>query len=252
MSSTETSPTTSTSRSLIVNEIYGPIWQGEGRQTGQRAAFIRLGTCNLHCNFCDTPYTWAFDERHAAMHRDGVQYDPRQELRRMRWDEVYDAVDELGLGLNTLLIFSGGEPLLQQEGLIPLVTALHHRYRIAFETAGTILPVRWPFVQWTVSPKLANSGNEAKLRYKPNVLRQFQQLGADFKFVVKDVDDLVEVSNIVADINILPDQVWIMPEGTTPQGQLATARYLADGIHKYGWNLSLRQHVLLYGQERGR
>ena len=46
---------------LPVSEVYGPVWQGEGPDTGRRCSFLRLGHCNLACDWCDTPYTWDDD-----------------------------------------------------------------------------------------------------------------------------------------------------------------------------------------------
>ena len=34
---------------LLVAEIFGPTFQGEGFSLGRRAAFVRLGRCNLDC-----------------------------------------------------------------------------------------------------------------------------------------------------------------------------------------------------------
>lgn len=39
-----------------INEIFYSL-QGEGRNTGQAAVFIRFSGCNLHCTFCDTDFT---------------------------------------------------------------------------------------------------------------------------------------------------------------------------------------------------
>ena len=39
-----------------INEIFYSL-QGEGRNTGQAAVFIRFSGCNLHCSFCDTDFT---------------------------------------------------------------------------------------------------------------------------------------------------------------------------------------------------
>ena len=39
---------------LVVSEIFGPTWQGEGPSLGRRCGFVRLGRCNLACTFCDT------------------------------------------------------------------------------------------------------------------------------------------------------------------------------------------------------
>ena len=42
---------------LVVAEVFGPTVQGEGPSAGRRASFIRLGGCNLHCDWCDTKFT---------------------------------------------------------------------------------------------------------------------------------------------------------------------------------------------------
>ena len=62
---------------LVVSEVFGPTVQGEGPSLGKRAAFLRLGRCNLDCAWCDTPFTWKWDE-----------YDPAVELRERPVDEV--------------------------------------------------------------------------------------------------------------------------------------------------------------------
>ena len=56
---------------LVVAEVFGPTFQGEGPSTGQRAGFVRLGRCNLDCSWCDTPYTW-----------DWERFDPAAATRR--------------------------------------------------------------------------------------------------------------------------------------------------------------------------
>ena len=62
---------------LVVSEVFGPTFQGEGPSSGQRAMFVRLGRCNLDCAFCDTAYTW-----------DWTRYDPDAELRRRSVDDA--------------------------------------------------------------------------------------------------------------------------------------------------------------------
>ena len=37
---------------LVVNEVFGPTWQGEGKSVGQVCWFLRLGGCNQHCVWC--------------------------------------------------------------------------------------------------------------------------------------------------------------------------------------------------------
>jgi 7-carboxy-7-deazaguanine synthase len=245
---------------LLVSEIFGPTFQGEGRQQGQRCAFVRLGTCNLSCSFCDTPYTWAYTERQAAKHRDGKMYDPKQELRRMSVEEVASRVEEL-LPIGGLVVFSGGEPMLQESKIDAVVDRLLASfagiYTFAIETAGTIKPqsrlrqLTPDTIQWTVSLKLHNSGNSRNKRERPDAIYAFRGLGADFKFVVKDIFDIDEVQQIVEHYHIPPTWVWLMPEGTDPVGLLSLGVKVANCALAAGWNFTQRMHVLLWGNERG-
>ena len=38
-----------------INEIFYSL-QGEGRNTGRAAVFVRFSGCNLACSFCDTDF----------------------------------------------------------------------------------------------------------------------------------------------------------------------------------------------------
>lgn len=157
---------------LVVNEIFGPTVQGEGRSLGRRCAFLRLGGCNLSCSWCDTPYTW--DWTGAA--ESGIAHDPRKELHRRPVEEV---VAEL-VGFDTdLIVISGGEPLGQQERLIPLVAALTERgIEIEIETNGTHAAhpeLVAAGVRFNVSPKLSHSGDPRHRRIVPSALTNLRR-----------------------------------------------------------------------------
>jgi 7-cyano-7-deazaguanosine (preQ0) biosynthesis protein QueE len=226
---------------LAVSEVFGPTLQGEGPSAGQRAGFVRLGRCNLACGFCDTKYTWDWDH-----------YDPAVEVTMRTVDDVAGEVEAMGV---PLVVVTGGEPLLQQSHLIPLLTRLSGSgHRIEIETAGTILPLGELVAlgpRFNVSPKLANSGNALNRRYHPEVLQALAATSqAVFKFVVVQESDLDEVQQIVDDCRL--SNVWIMPEGTDAKRLLERQHRLADAVIARGWHMTTRLHILLWGDERGR
>jgi len=226
---------------LVVAEVFGPTFQGEGPSLGRRAGFVRLGRCNLDCSWCDTPYTW-----------DWERYDPAKELRL---EPVSAVLEQLERMAPEIVVFTGGEPLLQQHHLGPVLGGCAARgWPVEVETNGTIVPddALVPLVaQWNVSPKLANSGIPLDKRIRPAALAALVATGAaTFKFVATDPADLDEVAGLVEEHALAP--VWIMPEGTTPEAVLGHARSLAEPVIARGWNLTPRLHVLLWGDERGR
>lgn len=226
---------------LVVSEVFGPTVQGEGPSLGRRAAFLRLGRCNLDCRFCDTPFTWDWDA-----------YDPAVELSERAVDDVVAEIDAMGVDR---VVVTGGEPLLQQRRLLPFLEAAAERgWTIEVETNGTLAPTAETashVARFNVSPKLANSGVAPERAIVPAALAALQATGrAAFKFVATGPADLEEVQAIV-DAHGL-DPVWIMPEGVTPDAVLAGGRALADAVTARGWHLTTRLHVLLWGDERGR
>jgi 7-carboxy-7-deazaguanine synthase len=226
---------------LIVSEVFGPTFQGEGPSIGRRAGFVRLGRCNLDCRWCDTPYTW-----------DWERFDPAAELRRVPVDEIVRQLE--GMSPERVVV-TGGEPLLQQRQLAGLVAACRDRgWPVEIETNGTRVPSAELLdlvTQWNVSPKLANSGVEASARIRPDALGALVASGrAVFKFVATGPADLDEIAALVDAHQLAP--VWVMPEGTDPATLVARSRALADPVLARGWNLTPRLHVLLWGNERGR
>lgn len=233
-------------RPLLVSEVFGPTFQGEGPSCGRRAAFVRLGGCNLACSWCDTPYTWDWAGQN------GTAYDPKAELRSMDAEDVL--VELVGMGV-PLVVVTGGEPLLQADRLAPLVRGLHAAgVALEVETNGTVAPpASFPgAVRFNVSPKLASANNRAPYLI-PEGLAAFRDRGRSiFKFVCADTEALDEVDQIVRDHRLDPATVWIMPEGTTPERVLAGTRRLAGPTLARGYNLTTRLHTLLWGDERGR
>lgn len=232
---------------LVVNEIFGPTIQGEGRSLGRRCGFLRLGGCNLSCHWCDTPYTWDW----TGVSAEGIAYDPKVELHRKPISEVAREVLELGVDL---LVISGGEPLGQQKRLVELVELLVERgIEVEIETNGTHAPVPRLVaagVRLNISPKLSHSGDPERRRIVPKALRALSETPhAAFKFVCKSTDDLSEVADLVDRFDLHP--VWIMPEG---QSSEEIGRHLQDLVAEVidrGWNVTTRLHTVMWGKKRG-
>jgi 7-carboxy-7-deazaguanine synthase len=224
---------------LIVSEVFGPTFQGEGPSAGRRAGFVRLGRCNLSCEFCDTPYTWDWD-----------RYDRAAELKNVPAAELLLQLERMAV---ELVVITGGEPLLQQSRLGPLLEGCRERgWRVEVETNGTIRPEdpERLVTQWNVSPKLANSGIALDRRYRPATLRSFEATGrAVFKFVASDPADLDEIEVMAGECGL--SDIWVMPEGTDAATVTARLQQLADPVLARGWHLTTRLHVLVWGDRRG-
>ncbi|MFJ1954589.1 7-carboxy-7-deazaguanine synthase QueE [Streptomyces microflavus] len=231
-------------RRLLVAECFGfevPTFQGEGPSCGHPALFIRLSRCNLTCTKCDTKYTW-----------DRSQFDLRKESTR------WTAADLLAWATSSpveLVVITGGEPLLQQVRLVPLVRGLLAAgKRVEFETNGTLAPVPELVVEgvrFNVSPKIASFGVDEAKSVVPAALEAFAASGrAAFKFVASSVADLDRIAELADTHRLAP--VWVMPEGTTADAITATTRVLADAVAARHWHFTTRLHVLAFADARGR
>jgi 7-carboxy-7-deazaguanine synthase len=101
---------------MQITEIYKSL-QGESTYAGLACVFVRLTGCNLRCSWCDSEYTF-----HGG--------------RKMTEDQVLNEVR--GLSPNGGLVeITGGEPLLQERELLPLIgKLLQGGYRLLLETSG--------------------------------------------------------------------------------------------------------------------
>lgn len=239
------------SGTLVVNQVYGPVWQGEGPSAGVLASVIRLMGCNLSCHWatagggshCDEAQTW-----------DAARYDLTAQGTRL------DAAQIATLALAhhpRLVMITGGEPLLHQhqDGFADLVwTIAAAGIRIEVETNGTQLPDAACCVsvdQFNVSPKLLSSGTSHERAANGRALAWFTASRRSFfKFVVTGPADLAEIErDWIRPYGLPRDRVWVMPAGTTPGEVLEVAAAVADAALAHRFNLTLRQHVLVYGKE---
>ena len=152
---------------MQITEIYKSL-QGESTYAGLACVFVRLTGCNLRCSWCDSEYTF-----HGG--------------RKMTEDQVLNEVR--GLSPNGGLVeITGGEPLLQERELLPLMEKLlQGGYRLLLETSGERPLARVPAaVVKIVDVKCPHSG--AADTFLPENLAA---LGAhdEMKFVLGDRTD---------------------------------------------------------------
>lgn len=169
-------------------------------------------------------------------------------------EEVLNCLRSLGAHH---LIVTGGEPLLQQNTLINVVSSLKREgYYLEVETNGTIPPIEDLVSlvdQWNVSPKLENSGNPSSVREVPESFGLFTRLSSSFfKFVIQAESDLNDVRNFISRYQIVPEKVLLMPEGTEQETILDRGRWLASSCIGQGYRFCTRLHILLWGSTRGK
>lgn len=231
-------------------EIFHTL-QGEGPHTGRPSVFVRLSGCNLHCTWCDTPYTWRWH---------GTSFDHNQpETFDRQAEQAVLSPAELAAHLQRLpraaLVFTGGEPLAQQRGILATLHALDGPRIVDFETNGTLAPT--PELDavtssWIVSPKLQNSGMVPALRIREAAMRWFAASPkAWFKWVVAAPSDLDEILALQKRFGLSDDRMVLMPEGTNAATLRARAPAVAHAALSRGWRFSDRLHVHLYGGGRG-
>ncbi len=179
-----------------VKEIYRTL-QGEGAQSGRAAVFCRFAGCNLwsgreadradaECSFCDTDFV-------GTAGPGGGRFDAPQALAdaiARQWD---------GPRERALVVFTGGEPLLQLDAA--LIAAMHARgFSCAVETNGTLMPPAG--LDWIcVSPKagapfVLRAGDELKLVFPQQGIDPAELEGLAFDhFFLQPMDGPDRVAN---------------------------------------------------------
>ncbi len=239
-------------------EIFHTL-QGEGISAGCPAVFVRASGCNLHCRWCDSDHTWNFEGTPWKHDRDGTPGYAKhcRAASVCEVDEAEVAARVLSYGCDRV-VFTGGEPLLQQEALLGVVRELRARMPgcvFEVETNGTRIPSDGLLREiglFHVSPKLSHSGMGADLRLFPQVLAFFAaQASAWFKFVITTHADLAEVEELLRLQRIPAGRVMLMPEGRSAAELDARGGWLAEVCKEGGYRYSDRLHIRLWGDRPG-
>jgi len=149
---------------MQISEIYKSL-QGESTYSGMPCVFVRLTGCNLRCTWCDSEFSFYGG-------------------RKMPIQEVLTEVARLSPD-GGLVEITGGEPMLQERDVIPLMEQLLDAdYQVLLETSGERPLARVPKqVVKIVDVKCPHSG-------EPNSFA-LENLGAlrphdELKFVLAD------------------------------------------------------------------
>lgn len=203
-----------------VKEVFRTL-QGEGRQAGRAAVFVRFSRCNLWsgherdratavCRFCDTDFVGT-DGPGGGVFRGATEL-------AARVAETWGAGRE-----HRFVVCTGGEPALQLDG--ELVEALHaDGFEVAVETNGT-LPLA-AGIDWVcVSPK---AGTELVVTTGDELKVVWPQDGTDL--------DALEALDF--------DHLLVSPMDG-PDREAATAAAVALCLERPRWRLSLQTHKVL-------
>lgn len=246
--------------SLRVSEYFYSV-QGEGTTTGIPAYFIRLTGCNLLCGGHGT-------QRDGLLH-DGATWrcdtiDVWKKGNLMSFAQLFEALggadfcDKVRAGAH--VIFTGGEPLRQQDAIFEFLVYLHQKHNLVpfveVETNGTIMPSNdliSVVEQWNVSPKLSNSGMKKDARLRPDVLRAISKLkdvGVIFKFVVNRREDWMEINNDFL-LYIERHQVVLMPAAESIAELENVGPVVAEIAKEQVVRMCTRMHVVIWNQLTG-
>lgn len=293
-------------------------FQGEAELAGKPAVWLRFFGCNLECNGfgqteptnpdsyilpyatfdvgnikriedlpvwehgCDSSYSWS------AKYKKLAHNDTAEAICDKLTEQMKSATNPEGrfvhpvTGQDTMLAFTGGEPMLQQAAMIAIIEEFERRgnpvHTVTVETNAT-KPIsselsefidRWNgHWHWAMSPKLWTVAGE-KDAVQPEVIFGYMQTVSTtvLKFVVNGTeacwseldghiaalrDYLQERNDNSEDYNYNMPHLWVMPVGATKDEQEApeVADIAMEGMRR-GFNIATRNHCYVFGNVIGK
>ena len=222
---------------MKVTEIF-ESFQGEGIYSGMPAIFLRLGQCNLNCEWCDTSYA-------------------RKEFKEMDVEKISKKINSSKL---KTLIITGGEPLLQEKALSSLVKKINKKIHI--ETNGTLFPAQLlkkiDFI--SVSPKLSSSKNKNAINI--TILKRYLKNYADklqLKFIISDKKEIQELQVLLKKLKAgskIPVIIQANNKNMHLAGYSLKSRKLFNTVLKtklcenYDIRLMMQLHKIVFGHQR--
>ena len=275
---------------MKIIEIFESL-QGEGPKIGTPALFLRVCGCNLRCQFnCKTQEDKDNLKKEWEEAENSVYYGKKlKDLKLLdkgcdsypailpniynTLAKEYDNQQLADIILKTeaqVIIFTGGEPLLQTEDIIKIKNIVEKQkeedlvYRINwdktwwFETNGTvdIEPVLKENFNLVISPKLDYMSFKQKEVFLNNL-----KLATDnkyknsiyFKFVVQDAEQLRDLVDNEDWIKQVRTRTYIMPQGSQLDNDfLERSTKIADKCIELGLNFTPRLQNYLWKNDWGK
>jgi organic radical activating enzyme len=192
----------------LVEEFYSI--QGEGYNTGKAAYFIRLGGCDVGCNWCDSKYSWNKD-----LH-------PQVDINEIIKNVIYSGTDSV--------VVTGGEPLMWNLDLL-CRKLKKENIKTFIETSGAYpLSGEWDWI--CLSPK----------RNQPP-LPDICEMADELKIIVEDKSDFdwAEKYRLLVSGKC---RLYLQPEWSRFD---KITHEIIDYVKKYShWNISLQVHKFLH------
>lgn len=229
---------------------------------------------HLYKTFMDLPLAKTGCDSYASWHPDFKHLSPYYSI-----DEAVDAMLALtpnhkwlqDNGNDVHLVITGGEPLLGWQQLYPSLLAnkrMEDLRNLTFETNGTqhlhsefkyFLKDNYHIMHnnltFSVSPKLSASGETWEDAIKPDVVREYSQVGFTYlKFVIDKMEDFKEVDAAVSIYRQhgFTGPVYVMPVGGTDEAYFSNTKHIADEALARGYRYSPRLHVDIWSNGWGK
>ncbi len=176
---------------MHIFEIYKSI-QGESSFAGLPCVFVRLAGCNLRCSWCDSEYTFSGGQK-------------------LTEDEVVAEVQRLSPAsvVGGLVEITGGEPMLQERELVPLMRRLLALgYELLLETSGERPLEQVPAaVHKIVDVKCPGSGEHLRFHEENLALLTARD---ELKFVLASREDYEYARDFIRSRNLEPGPAAII------------------------------------------
>jgi organic radical activating enzyme len=267
----------STDKLLISSDFYSV--QGEGISSGVPSYFVRLGVCNLTCGMSrkftnnlakeqtlqdgeifkgdlelEGKATWTCDSTSQWLWR-GEDKDFQYLIDRWKEQGIYEDIKNGTIHI----IWTGGEPTIK--GHQEAIGNFHkywidnhfgkmvaHSFYNEIETNGTVVidkPLFRLIDQINCSPKLSNSGLDAKQRINPEAINTIMShINYTFKFVISTEDDVLEIfRDFIEPFSIPLKNVVCMPGLDSQTDFHERTQFVLEMAKKYKFRGLTRLHI---------